>query len=63
MCAADGAELLVEARDWVEQALSLLNQIDANLDTLQMKDAPFAYEWETFAHDTLLKLQAMEEVR
>lgn len=64
MCLPTEADLGLEdrVRDWLEQSLSEFSDVDTNLETLQMKDAPFTYDWEAFAHDTLLKLHKLEEV-
>lgn len=64
MSADDGgaSAQVMEVRDWLEQALNLMHDMDASLESLQMRDAPFAYEWECFAHNAMLKLQTVEEV-
>ena len=61
---AEGNLALVnDIRDWLEQALSFMHEVDTHLENLMVKEPPLAPDWVTFAHDTMLKLQVLEEVR
>ena len=40
-----------------------MHEVDTHLENLMVKEPPLAPDWVTFAHDTMLKLQILEEVR
>lgn len=61
--AEEGMATAVDVRDWLEQALLLMHDVDTKLESLLVKDAPFATDWGSFARDTMQKLHAMEEVK